>query len=374
MANDLNVLIPVIIGALQRVLRQTGFLLNGTSLDASNAVGAVGQVLQTPFTNVAATYDVTPGPVPPALVNSTPTMEPLVLTKYKGSRFHLTGEDWLGIANRGPEFRSRSMDECIASLIHEMATFQFNLMETNCARALGTQGVDPFVANPNLLVDGWQLLSDALAPELDRFGILSTSEYGSASKLSQFQKLNEAPIGTNFALASLGMLSNFKVGYDQAIGTHVAGTGAGYLVNGAASIGDTTVVIDTGAGTFLPGDVVHFGAVTANKYVVKVGTGVLLTLYTGLVAAVPDNATVTVAASHRANLLVHRDQTLMGVRPPAEAPDGDAADVVQIISDPITGVSLRLAHYKGYHAGQWETSVVYGGARNRARFGVKLIA
>lgn len=373
MSNNLNVLIPILLGSLQRVLRQTGFVFNAVTIDASNAAGAVGQVLQMPNSVPLTPYDVTPGAVPPALTDITPTQDPLTLTKYRATRFHLTGEDWRGIAARGPDFRSRQMDEAIAALIHEAAAFTWGVAETACGRALGAVGTDPFATTPNILVDGWQLLADAKAPD-GRFAVLSTLDYGSASKLPQFQKANEAAGLANFGKLSLGMLANFGTGYDQAVGTHAKGTENGaYLVNGAVLAGVSAIELDTGAGTILAGDVASFGAAT-ELYVVKSFVGTTLTLNVPLVANVADNAAVVVKAAHRGNLLMHPDCVAAGFRAPAEAPDGDAADMVQIISDPITGVALRVAHYKGYHAGQWETSIVYGAAARRRAMGVKLIA
>jgi hypothetical protein len=373
-SNNLNVLIPVIVASLQRVLRQTGFVFNAVTLDASNAAGAVGQTIQMPNSVALTPYDVTPGAVPPALTDITPTQDPLVLTKYRATRFHLTGEDWRGIAARGPEFRARQMDEAIAALMHEASAFVWGVAEAACGRALGAVGTDPFASNPNILVDGWQILADAKAPDIGRFAVLSTQEYGAAAKLAQFQKANEAAGLANFGTLSLGMLSNFRTGYDQAIGTHAKGTENGaYVVDGAVAAGASVVTVKTGAGTILAGDVVSFGAST-NLYVVKSLVGTTLTLNVPLLLAVADLAAVVVKASHRANLLIHPDAVAAGFRAPAEAPDGDAADMVQVVSDPVTGIALRIAHYKGYHAGQWETSIVYGAAPRRRAMGVKLIA
>lgn len=374
MSNSLTVLIPVIVASLQRVLRQTGFVFNGVTLDASNAAGALNQTINLPASAALTPYTVSPGATPPALTDVTPTTKTLVLDQYRAARFHLTGEDYKAIGVRGPDFRSAQMDEAIAALMHEAAAFVWGIAEAGCGRALGAQGTDPFASNPNILMDAWKLLADAKAPMMGRVGILSPTEYAAAGKLAQFQKLNEAPQGTNFATASLGMLANFRVGMDQAIGTHAVGTQDGaYAVNANTAAGQSVVVLKTGTGTMVAGDVVNFGAGT-QKYVVKSLVGMNLTLQTPLVAAVSANDAVTVAAAHRANLLIHPDAIAVGMRAPAEAPDGDAADMAQVIADPVTGIALRIAHYKGYHAGQWEASIIYGAASRRPDLGVKLIA
>jgi len=374
--NNLNTLIPVLFAALNRVLRQTGFILNVPTLDAQASQAAVGQTVNIGQTSALTPYDVTPAAVPPALIDTTPTTEVLTISKSRGARFHLTGEDWKGIAERGPEFRVRMLDEALAALIHEMGTFAWTYMDQNAGRALGAAGADPFAANPNVLMDAWRILSDAKALDMDRVACLSTMEYAAAGKLASFQKLNEAPPGTSFATARLGMLANFLTGWDQGVGIHAPGAAAGYLVNNGAGypIGATVITVDTGAGAMNPGDVVHFGTDTGRKYVVASLVGATMTLRTGLDAAVADNDTVTVQAAHRASILAHRDAFVLATRAPAEVDGGDGAAQVQMITDPVTGITLRLANYKGYHAAQWEASLVYGMGKRRSAHAVKLIA
>jgi len=373
--NSLNVLIPVMFASLNRVLRQTGFILNVPTLDTAATGAAVGQTVNIGHSAALTAYDVTPSATAPVLTDTAPTAQTVTITKSRGARFHMTGEDWKAIESRGPEFRVRMLDEALAALIHEMGAFVWDYMDKQCGLAIGSAGSDPFASNPNVLMDAWRILSDAKAPEMDRVAVLSTLEYASAGKLPQFQKALEAPAGTNFATARLGMLANFATGWDQAVGTHTAGTGSGYQVNNAAGYpaGTTVITVDTGSNPLVAGDVVSFAG-HATKYVVASLAGNDLTLNVGLTNAVADNEVITKAASHRSNILAHRDAFVLAVRPPAEAPDGDSASSVQIITDPVTGISLRLAHYKGYHAGQWEMSLVYGMGKRRSSLAVKLMA
>jgi len=87
------------------------------------------------------------------------------------------------------------------------------------------------------------------------------------------------------------------------------GTGSGYLVNNSSgySVGATNILIDTGSGTFVPGDAVSFGnpsvssgapqEVSSEEYRVVAynsGTGELQLAYPGLRASVPNNYVVTI--------------------------------------------------------------------------------
>ncbi len=79
------------------------------------------------------------------------------------------------------------------------------------------------------------------------------------------------------------------------------GTGTGYLVNNVtnALIGATNILIDTGSGTFVPGDAVSFGTLSelSEEYRVVAynsGTGELQIAHPGLRASVLNNAVVTI--------------------------------------------------------------------------------
>ena len=123
MPNALAVLIPFLVGSFQDVLRQTGFALNGVTLNATAERAAQGQTIQMLASAPQATYAVTPGVVPPAAVDTTPTAKPLIMTQLRGTRFHLTGEDWKSLGSMGPEFRSTQVMEAQAALIHELSGY-----------------------------------------------------------------------------------------------------------------------------------------------------------------------------------------------------------------------------------------------------------
>jgi len=371
--NTLTVLIPTIIAALQRVLRNQGALANLAIRDPSSDAAGLNQSIDLPASATQAAYDVEPGANAPALVGTTPTKKTLTIEKYRGSRFSLTGEDWKAIAARGPDMRLTQVDECISTLVDEVCAYMWGKYNLQSGYAVGTAGSNPFASNPDILADGWQTLSEAKAPNIGRMGCIGPREWAAAIKLDQFQKTLEAPPGTSFATAAFGMLSNFAMTWDQQISSHTpVGTAAGYLVNNGPGYakGIKVIEVDTGAGTMLIGDVVAIGNF---KYVVVSLVGTTMTLAAGLLEAILNNDTVTLSAAHRSNLLVHPDAMVLAIRPPAEAPEGDAATSIAIVRDPVTGIAMRLAHYKGYHAGQWELSLVYGAVVRRPELAVKLL-
>ncbi len=81
---------------------------------------------------------------------------------------------------------------------------------------------------------------------------------------------------------------------------HTNGTASGYLVNTAsAAIGDLTVIVDTGTGTFTVGDVITFAGDTQEYLITKAyaGGAGTINIFPGLVAAPADNAAITLGTA-----------------------------------------------------------------------------
>ena len=378
--NQLDVLIQIIIASIQTVARGTGALARGVQLDMSAQAAGLNQQIDLPEIDSIAGGDVVPAPVPPAIAGSVTSAKQVTLDQHKWQGFKLTAEEMRAMAERGPEFQSVAIQQAVANLIDGCSQYIDGKLSVQSGFALGTPGVNPFDSNPDILMDAWKILADQKAPSTGRQAIYNTQEWAQAGKLPQFQKWNEAPVGTDFAMAQMGMLANFSSMYDQEISTFTPGTATTMLVNGAAAVGDTVVNVDGDAGTIAAGDGITFAADTSRTYVVEVGTtgAGSITLAEPLQTAIPDNNAITVSgageAVARQSYLLHPASTFFGIRPSAEMPDGDAAVFSTIVTDPISGLSMRLAQYKGYHQNQWQLSMVYGGIVRRPEWAVKLLA
>jgi len=382
-ANNLATLVPTLIGSIQRVARQTGFLFNAASIDATAEAGAIGQSISYSELPDLAVGDVTPGISVPDPDGVTSTAKTLTLSSHKYAAFKLTAEDNKGMAARGADFRNVQIDNAVATVLNSAESALGTIMEQGAGVALGAVGTDPFASNPNILIDAWQGMADDKAPDMDRIAVLSTAHYASAAKLTQFQKLNESPRGTDFASGRLGMLANWETGYSQASGILQTTTAAGsYLINNGAghAAGVKTVTVDTGSGGFAAGDLVtiagnvYAGTSTLVMMVVESATATTITFTRGLFAAVADNAAVVRIATHRSSILAHKSATVFAIRPSAELPEGDLATTSTIVRDPVTGIALRLAYYPGFHQGAWHVSAVFGGLVRRPSWVRRLIA
>lgn len=368
MANTLTPLVPFVVASFQRVLRQTGAFLGAINTDLDVTPVGKGQTIQLPESAAGSTYTVTPGATPPALVDKTITAPTLALNQYKGERFHITGEDWRKMGMRGTDFRMGQIDAAIAALIHEASAYVTALVADSGAYAIGTAGTKPFASNDNVIQDLAFFLDTQLAPVDGRSLILEPRAYRNLFNLDDYKHRNLQPAGTDFASGVIKDADGLAIGWDQSI-TSQSGKGTedgNYVTNGAASEGDTSIAVDTGTGTILAGAAISFAGgdykyIVASDYAGGAGN---ITIQDGLLEDVADGVGLTVEAGVR-NIALHRDAVHMGIRPPAEVDGGDLADEVAIVTDPVTGLSMRLASYPGYHARQYEVSVLYDAVVNR---------
>jgi hypothetical protein len=197
-----------------------------------------------------------------------------------------------------------------------------------------------------------QILDDNGSPQSDLHLILGSAAMANIrGKQASLFKVNEAGSEQLLRRGTIGDLEGFMVGYSGQAPQVTKGTGSGYLVNNAAgyAVGDTAIVVDTGTGTILAGDVITFEDDT-NKYVVAsaLSGGTVTIAKPGLRQALADNKTVTVAANHRANAAFHRSAVQLVARLPAMPPGGDSADDAITIVDPVTGLPFEIAVYRQY--------------------------
>jgi len=366
MANTLTPIIPSVIRAIRSVARRSGSLLNLCDMDVGADQVGLGQSITLPNNAAIAAYTVTPGPTPPAFVDQVVGSNTLTLDQHKGARFSVTSEDEKKI-DAGAGFIPRSIERAVEVLVNGISDYHYGIAAAGAGLAFGTAGTTPFASDPNLINSIWADLMDDQCPNsgADLFGVVDHYAWATAGNLAQFQKMNESPDGVSFATNSIGMLGNFNMQWDQTIANITKGTGASYVTSGANAVGDTAITLATGSGTVLAGDVILVENDT-NQYVVATGTAAPggITIHGGLRIATSGGETVTIQATAKRNLFGNRQAIKMGVRPSASSKLDNATDQT-VVSDPVTGLSLRLAAYGGYHGGSYELSAVYGGVVDR---------
>lgn len=363
--NSLTFLIPAVVAAMTRVTRNTGAVLNAVTRNMSAQAVAKGQTIRMGGTASLTASAITPSMTVSDASGVTPSEETLTLDQLVGAEFDLTTEERDALERGDSGFQGEQIQEAIAACVNSVCSYTISELGNAAGYAIGTAGTTPFGSNLDLFADVDQILNEQQALATDRYFIGSPAVRANALKLDIIQKSTEAPEGTNFARGIMRDYAGLLFGMDQQVPSHTKGTGTGYQTSAAVSAGSTSVPLDAGTGTVLAGDVVTFAADSANKYVVKTGiteAGTIV-LNSPLLVDIADNNAMTILNDHRENIATHRSAAELAVRPPAGR---DGAIDEQIITDPLSGLALRLAVYGGHHAVKYEVSALYGlGVRRR---------
>lgn len=369
MANTLTPLIPKAITAVQRVLRERVPLTRMAQADFGSQGAALNEAITIPIVPTVAGTNRTPGVDPVQASDRTATSTTITITKDRTFPFYMTGDDFLRV-RENPDFVPASITQAVRAFANEVhsdlaglhvdAAGYYSASTPSSGAALGTAGTTPFATNKNLINDLAKLLDDSLAPDDDRFLLLDTAARAAASKLSTFVDFSQANTDQTLRQGVIGMVDRFNVVMANDVKRHTPGAATGYLLNGAASAGDTTITVDTGTGAFNAGDIV---AIDGTNYVIAAayaGGAGNITITSGLVDDVADNTAITETAASRRNMAFHREALGLVVRPSANPPMGDSAADATIITDPESGLSFRLAEYRLYGQVQWELQASWG--------------
>lgn len=348
MANTLSNLIPDVYAALDVVSRELVGALPGVSRDARADRIASNQTLRIHQVPVNTASDYTPSMSIPAAADQTISNAALTLTKNRKAQFSWTGEETYGM-DQGPGFLSIQQNQIAQAfrvLVNEMENDVCDALAQGASRAYGTAGTTPFASTLADSAQAKKILDDNGAPASGRSLVIDTSAGAALRTLGQLTKANEAGTAMTLRDGELLNLHGFSVRESAQINGATAGTGASYLLNGALSVGATTVTVDTGSGTILAGDIVTIGS---HKYVVATAlSGGSFTINApGIVAAAADNLAITVNATSARNLAFTSDSIVLATRLPIFPSQGDLAIDSEVITDPRTGISFDLRVYPG---------------------------
>ncbi len=368
MANTFTAIIPNLTTAFQRVGQEKASLVALAQTDFRAEEAAVNQDIVIPIAPVVAGGNRTPAAVFTVAADRAVTNTTITITKDRSFPFYLTGDDFQR-AIQNPDFVPKSVEQAMRAArneihsdlaaLHSKAAGYYSATTGSSGAATGIAGTTPFATTVGVLTDAEKFLNDALAPMEERFVMIDTAAKANLGNLGFLTKANEAGSDALLRKGIIGQLSGFNVVWDQDVKLwSPIGTGTSYVVNGSHAAGATSVIIKTGSGTVLAGDVVTINSV---KYVV--GTGVAaagtIVLTSGLVAAAADGDAVAINAISRRNIAFHREALALAVRLPKLPPEGDMGEH-QVITDPVSGIAYRFSTYKGYGLNNYELSVAWG--------------
>ena len=358
MANSFDDLIPKLIAGAMPIIRTHAVLPRLVTRDYQGMAAQKGSTIDVPITPTMTSRDVTPGPTPPANQDTTEGVVSITLDKWRECTFHMTDKELAELADGQYPKKAAA---AAATLADYVDTQLFTCISEGAGIALGTAGTDPFAS---------LALAQEVNTELNQRSALKTGRHCVFNALAEANLIaldtfaNSDFVGdvtamTEGAFNENGRRLGANWWQDENAPTHTKGTGASFLVNGALAEGATTITADGGSGTILAGDVVTFAADTDNKYVVTeaLSGGSFKIGGVGLRVAIPDNNAITVNNNHTVNVAFHTDAVALVTR--ELQTDGGNPDVMSM-TDPMTGLTIRLERLRGWRQTTYAFDVLFG--------------
>ena len=356
-----------------KTLREEAGILSGLQRDFDPAPMAVGETVTVGMAPPLTIDTVTPSPYLAAFPSDlTLKYQQISLANWEKAEFALTSRDAAKL--RLGEWVPQQMVQAVRTVL--------NSTRAKCLTALlGVNGhvhtaqtTGFFNATDGIggLVDARASLARQLAPQGGRrLLVVNPYEEANALKLDQFLKAYAAGDANAFRQGSTGKVLGFEFVVDNSNvfpSAHVNGSDDGaYVLNGAHAAGETSLVLITGSGTLLAGDIVTVTDATtgaAYSYSVKTGIdapGKLVINEPGLMIACATGSTVKVegTASATVNIAGYAfdPNAIMLVSRTPSSPDVQLG-TSQIVTDPLTGLSLKLSLIPGDEALVWRVSVL----------------
>lgn len=393
MANDLTNIMAQILARAMLILRARNSMPQLVNSDFSTDAAKKGQTIDIPtYETDASVTDVTPSPTEDAFVTSTPGLVQITMSEWKKVNFNLTDKELVEIEANAvfvPQELQRAI-EALARYVNQQIFANYK----GIYGFYGTPGSTPFSDDTTLAATQSRMLLNIQKCPDDgrRFGVLDPIAEASALELSAFQQADKA--GTNLTILQglIGQKFGTNWVWDHDVPYHTAGTLVNATVTGAntaptAGTRTDSVSISTGAGgsaSFNEGDIIEIAGHNYT-YVVTAGPGIggvaalgesssgTITIAPGLRSDTVGGEDITIKASHRVNLHMHREAIGLAWRPLLQnTVDFTGGNQMMTMQDPQTGLVLRLEVKRANKAVIWEIDCLFGSKLVRPQFAVRI--
>lgn len=387
MANTISNIVPqLLVGGLP-TLREMAVMPRLVNKSIGAEARDRGDTIDVPIPSAIAQRDVTPAAAQAANQDFSPTKVQIALSQWKEASFQLSDKDVDSVMSGTIPMQAA---EAVKAIANGVDSYILGLY-TGVYNYGGTAGTTPFATNLNTFKDARKWLNKSLAPFDDRAVVLDSDAEANALILDVFLRADARGDQGGIIRGQIGEKLGSRWFLNQNVKTHTAGTyavtGVGSIVNKASVAAAANVMIwsaasttNTLGGTLVVGDLFTVGS-AAQTYVVTAAASVASAANTTLsvsfspaaAASFAVGATVTKAATHQANVTFHRDAFALASRPLAESQlDGVGANF-RSITDPITGLAMRLEISRQYKQTTYSYDVLYGAKLVRANQAARIL-
>jgi hypothetical protein len=386
MANTLTNLIPTLYNALDVVSREMVGFIPACSRDATADRAALNQTVRSFETRPAGAEDVTPGVTAPNDGDAVVDNVPITITKSRRVPVRIRGEEELSLSSPGIGWNNILQDrfaQAMRTLVKEIEIDLGTAAYKGASTSVGVLGTNPFVVSSDFAIDRVSDLRKALADHgspMDELQLVIDTAAGAAlRKIPNLYRVNEAGDTDFLRRGVLSDLLGFGI-RESVFGVQrpVVGTTTATINNAGYAIGATSLVLTDAAVDLKKGDVITIANDTTGTYVVAedvdTNAGTLRIAKPGLRQATGSSArAITVIASGPRNVGFARSALYLAARAPARPSQGDMADDVTIVQDPVSGLPFEVSVYRQYRQVHYEVAIAWGVANLKAEHTVMLL-
>lgn len=408
MANTLTNILPKLLARGVKSLRKRCVMPQLVNSKTEEIAKQKGATIDVPIPTAVGVSAVTPASTKPAATGLTPGLVQVSLSNwYQNDPIALSDQEMTQI-NASEDFLPMQMEEAIKALAETV-----NLSIHNCYKGtdlgvygwVGTAGTTPFGASVGTASasQARKVLNQQQCPKGDRRAVLDFEAEAAAIELGEFQDVDKAGDDSVKREGELGRKLGFDWYSDDDVVTHTAGTiddgatpnGRTCAVNLLAgyAAGVSAVTVDNGAaasltGTLVLGDIISFAG-HDQTYCIIANTGSTVysggtytaaanamdgvTFYPPLQSAVVNDEVITVKDDHVVNLAFHRDAFAFATCPLLEATRDDSLGARMVtMSDPVSGLSLRLEVSRQHKQTAYEFDILWGCKLVRPELAVRI--
>jgi len=376
MANTTSAVMHKILAKGLLALREQAIFPRLVNGDYSTQAAEKGDTIDVPLSASQTAYNVSPSTYLSA-TDKAPSKVQIQLNNWKGTNFYLTDKEMVEL-DRNEHFIPLQMSEAVRALANSMNT-SLHDQYTGVYGFAGTAGTTPFASTVAGATDSRKILNQQLAPRENRRAILDFSAEANALALSPFSDAEKVMSSEVKIEGEIGRKYGIDWAADDGVQTHTAGTVASITVGSTTAANSSTVMVKgAGAlGTLVVGDVFSIAG-NSQTYAVQAtstitSAGVDITINPPLAAIASSTAVITKKGDHTVNLVFHRDAFAFANRP-LMASTADMALGSQMVSmtDPQTGITMRLEVKRQNKRVVWELDVLWGAKLVRPALAMRL--
>lgn len=383
MPNTLTNIVDKILARSLTALREQAVMPRIVNTDYGEEAARFGNTIEIPKPQAQVVSTMVPGIQGSAVpANVTNDKLEINLDQWKITDFHMTDKEMVEV-DRSLNFIPGQTQEAVRAIANDMDIAIHNLY-VGVTNFIGTEGVIPFSTIQTAL-DARKTLNTSLIPEGQRSIVLAPDGEAQALSLSAYSDADKTGDDgkTKGRRVKIDGLIGRKFGFDhfmsQNVVTHTAGTQASAIIDAQVAVGSSTLTITDAKsveGTVVVGDVFTIAGHSQNyvsRSLVTVNSSVAVTLEIAptLQQIASTGATLTFKRSHVVNLAFHKNAFAF-VNRPMVTPKLGGEVFSRTLTDPLTGLTMRLETIRQRKQTAWEFDALYGVKLVQPGFAVRI--